>query len=189
MVSNYKGRHLRRPRPKGNPDDYRKPADHPTSYVATEADRRKVRLLAGFGLKQEEICLLLINPRTGSPIHKETLWKHYRLELDIGMVEADAQVAQALFTQCVGRKAEYDDKGNQIRAEVVPNVTAQIYWTKARLGWRENINLNIRGQVAVGTPAELAAMSDKDLDEALRAEISAAQLMLAGKIIEGEVTE
>lgn len=186
MVSN-----LRPRRPRGQDVPLKAPRGRQVFYEPTPEDRRKVKLLAGFGLRHREICLLMINPATGQPIDVGTLMKRYRMELDTGMTEADAQVAQAYFRQCVGARAEYDDKGNVLREEVKASVTAQIFWMKVRLGWRENVdhNVNIRGQIAVGTPAELAAMTDQELNEALRAEIRTAQLMLAGKMIEGEVTE
>jgi hypothetical protein len=50
-----------------------------------------------------------------------TLYKYYRDELDTAMVRANVTMAQALFNNGV--------KSN--------NVTAQIFWLKARAGWVE----------------------------------------------------
>jgi hypothetical protein len=64
---------------------------------------------------QENICSLL------GGITLPTLYKYYREELDTAMVLANATMAQALFDNGV--------KSN--------NVTAQIFWLKARAGWAE----------------------------------------------------
>ncbi len=178
---------MRRPRARGVGDPKHKPPKPRTNtrpgqfppYEPTTKDRQMVKILAGFGLRQEEICLLIVNPSTGRPIAKTTLVDHFRLELDIGMTEADAQVMQSYFRQCVGAPAVYDGQGNIVRKEVEPSVTAQIFWLKARRGWRENINVNVNGAVALGTPQEWAALSDDDLDNAIREEIKSAQLLLA----------
>jgi hypothetical protein len=82
-------------------------------YVPTENHRRQVLTMAGFGIRQEEIARILL-------CDKKTLRKYYRYELDTGMTEANVRVVEALFTNAT--------KHN--------NVAAQIWWTKARMGWR-----------------------------------------------------
>jgi hypothetical protein len=52
-----------------------------------------------------------------------TLRKYFHLELATGGIEANAKVAQSLF-----RQATAQDK---------PNVTAAIFWLKARAGWQD----------------------------------------------------
>jgi adenine deaminase len=64
---------------------------------------------------------LIISPRTNRAIAPKTLREAFRDELDRGMALADYAVANALFTN----------------ATVNNNVTAQIWWTKARMGWKE----------------------------------------------------
>ena len=56
-------------------------------------------------------------------IDAKTLRKHYRVELDTGVVKANIKVAESLF-----RKATGD--GPQ-------SVTAAIFWLKARAHWKE----------------------------------------------------
>ena len=70
--------------------------------------------MAGFGVPQEDIGTFL-------GIDAKTLRKHFRTELDRGMIEANVKVAQTLFTM----------------ATVDKNVAAAIFWMKARAGWRE----------------------------------------------------
>jgi hypothetical protein len=83
-------------------------------YVPTEQQQREVLLLAGYGIRQDEIATLL-------DIAPKTLRKAFRRQLDIGAIEANARVAQALYTNAVKNM----------------NVAAQIWWTKCRMGWRE----------------------------------------------------
>jgi hypothetical protein len=47
-------------------------------------------------LLAQEICQLMISPRTNGPICKETLEKHFRAELDRGMAVADFNVLGCL---------------------------------------------------------------------------------------------
>src|SRR5580692_1020931 len=87
-------------------------------FEPIEDQRRTVRAMAGFGVPQEEIATFL-------EIDAKTLRKHFRLELDRGAIEANVKVAQTLFTM----------------ATVDKNVTAAIFWMKARAGWREKMAL------------------------------------------------
>lgn len=106
-------------------------------FEPTEDQRRQVEAFAAYGIPQEDMCKLLLNPRTGKPIDLKTLHKHFRVELDTGMVRANAKVAESLFRQAVGAAAQYDANGNLIRAEQTPVVSAGIFWAKARMGWKE----------------------------------------------------
>ena len=72
------------------------------------------RAMAGLGLPQEQIALLL-------EIDAKTLRKHLRDELDRGMAEANVKIAQSLFNM----------------ATTGGSVAAAIFWMKARAGWRE----------------------------------------------------
>jgi hypothetical protein len=83
-------------------------------HSPTEEDRRTVKALSGYGVPQEDIAIHM-------DMDAKTLRKHYRRELDRGTIEANAKVAQTLFTM----------------ATVDKNVAAAIFWMKARAGWRE----------------------------------------------------
>ena len=83
-------------------------------HSPTEEDRRTVKALSGYGVPQEDIAIHM-------DMDAKTLRKHYRRELDRGTIEANAKVAQTLFTV----------------ATVDKNVAAAIFWMKARGGWRE----------------------------------------------------
>jgi hypothetical protein len=90
-----------------------------------------------YGIPHEDICRLVINPRTGRPIDDKTLRRHFRYELDTGYVKANAKVAQSLYAQATGG-----------------NVTAAIWWTKARMGWAERVEHSGKG----GGPIDLRTL-------------------------------
>ncbi len=84
-------------------------------HEPTEELRQQVQALASFGVPQEDIALYI-------EVDPKTLRKHYRRELDIGLIHANAQVAQRLFKS----------------ATVDGNVASIIFWLKSRAGWRES---------------------------------------------------
>jgi hypothetical protein len=93
----------------------------PALVDPTEEDRRLVRAMSGFGIPQEQIA-------THLEMDAKTLRKHFRQDLDRGMVEATAKVAQSLFQMATTGK----------------NVAAAIFWMKARAGWREKHEVEVR---------------------------------------------
>jgi hypothetical protein len=97
-------------------------------YQPSEEHRRQVLTMSGFGIQQEEIAKLI-------DCDPKTLRKYYRRELDTGATEANLRVAQSLYNMAVREK--------------VPS--AAIWWTKARMGWREAQDLNVGGN---GQPVE-----------------------------------
>ena len=54
------------------------------AFEPTAKDRETVERVAAFGLPHEDICQLVINPRTGKAISGETLRSAFRKELDRG---------------------------------------------------------------------------------------------------------
>lgn len=86
-------------------------------FVPTPTERKQVETMAGLGLRQPEIALLV---RDG--ISLATLLRHFRRELTRGTAKASSQVAQSLYQQALAG-----------------NTTAAIWWTKARMGWSEKV--------------------------------------------------
>lgn len=101
-------------------------------FEPTEEQKKTVRGMAGYGIPHEGIATIL-------NIDAKTLRKHFRRELDLGSVQANAKVAQSLFNMAT------EDK----------NVAAAIFWLKIRANWREKIDINVTSE-----PREL---SDEDL--------------------------
>lgn len=86
-----------------------------------------VEAMAGFGIPQEEMVKLIINPRTAGPISEVTLLKHFRAELDRGMTNANVRVMNGMFKNATTATAQ-NPGGNPI---------LQIFWAKARMRWRQ----------------------------------------------------
>jgi len=91
-------------------------------FSPSDEQRRTVKALAAVGVPHEAIARHL-------DIDAKTLRKHFRQELDHGMLEANVKVAQTLFTM----------------ATVDRNTAACIFWLKARGGWREKNALDTDG--------------------------------------------
>ena len=84
-------------------------------HKVTDENRKKVEQLAGVGLPQKDIAVLI---EDGIAI--ETLRKYYMRELDLGSAKASAKVGNALFTKCMDG-----------------DTTSLIFWAKTRMGWKE----------------------------------------------------
>ena len=91
-------------------------------FDPTDEQCRTVKALSAVGVPQEAIANYL-------DIDAKTLRKHFRRELDGGMLEANVKVGQTLFSM----------------ATVDRNVAAAIFWMKARGGWREKNMLDTDG--------------------------------------------
>lgn len=124
------------PKPTRKPKRYHKQPG-PKPFEPTAEQRRQVALMAGFGLPQDQIALLVLNPDTGNPINEATLKLRFRHELDLGIAQANLAVAQSLHQMAVGRPVQYDEEGRLIRSELSPNPTSAIFWAKTRMRWRE----------------------------------------------------
>ena len=70
--------------------------------------------MSSYGIPHDDIARVV-------GVTGKTLRKHYRAELDTGHIEANAEVV-----------------GSLIQNAKDGNVTAQIWWTKTRMGWSEN---------------------------------------------------
>ena len=103
-----------------------------TQAVALVTQIEPIGTAAGLGFTQEKIAALL-------GITKPTLEKHFREELDRGMVSVDYQVGSALVDQAL--------KGN---------VNAQAFYLGRRAGWKET-------QVIENKDTRLEVMSDDQI--------------------------
>lgn len=92
----------------------------------SERSRAKVEALVGFGISHTQIADYL-------EITEKTLRKHYPRELATGVTKANEAVVGRLWKAAV-------EEGN---------VSALIFWTKARCGWRERQVHEIEASTAV----------------------------------------
>ena len=86
-----------------------------TAFVVNEAMREKVRYLAGLGVRQDDIAMII-------GCAPKTLRKRLRDELDRGVAEANATISGYLFA-----------------AAKAGNIAAIIFWLKTRANWRERM--------------------------------------------------
>ena len=92
------------------------------TFSPTPEQRNQVEVLAGFGLPQTQIAVLLgCDPKT--------LRKHFESELAVGDAKATAKIAQTLYNKAVGG-----------------DTASLIFWLKARAGWREKHDVEVSGK-------------------------------------------
>lgn len=91
-------------------------------FTPTKEHRAQVLAMTGYGIPQAEIAVML-------EIDNKTLRKYFRRELDTGMTEANVRVAKALWENAVRHN----------------HAGAQIWWTKARMGWKDAQDINVGG--------------------------------------------
>lgn len=115
----------------------------PKHYADDETRRDVIAWVAG-GIPQVAMARLL-------RIDEATLRRCYRPELDGGKAMANAQVVNGLFHNAV----------------VARNVTAQIYWTKTQMGWREQSPYDADNPLVVVNRGE-APVDPKELARGLR---------------------
>ena len=94
------------------------------AHKPTDDTRKSVKAMAAYGIPHEDIAVAI-------DITAKTLRKHYRPELTVGHISANAQVVGSLFKQAIGG-----------------NVTAAIFWTKARMGWSDRGPQPLEGETA-----------------------------------------
>jgi hypothetical protein len=121
-----------------------------TGFAPTKEQQEVVRRAAAF-LREEDIVKLVINPQTNEPISPVTLRKHFRNELDIGHVQANADVAGALFKNATTGTPTYP----------AGNPTAQIFWLKTRGNghWKDKQTIELE------TPP--SEMEEQEIDSAI----------------------
>lgn len=86
-----------------------------------------MEMCAGFGIPEDEIVKLVINPDTKKPISPVTLRKHFRMEIDRGRAMAKFKVIGGLYKNATTATDQYPGG--------IP--TAQIFWLKTQAGWKE----------------------------------------------------
>ena len=84
-------------------------------FKPTDDERKTVELMISVGIPHEGVALVL---RDG--ISDKTLRKHFRREIDTAAIKANAKVGGTMFQQAIGG-----------------NMSAAIWWSKARMNWKE----------------------------------------------------
>lgn len=102
------------------------------AFEPTDAERKQVEALSGYGLPIEQIGALV---RDG--IHVDTLRAHFSSELVSGKSKANAQVGKTLFQKVMAG-----------------DTTAAIWWSKTQMRWAETQKHELTG--ADGAPLEIS---------------------------------
>jgi len=134
--------------------------------IPTPAMREMVYTLAKYGVPLNDIRLRILNPTTSRPISHETLKRHFKEEIDIGIADGNAHLAKVAFQSAVGRAAEYDPDGRVIRGELAPNAAVLNLLLKTRLeygGGTKNISVVHSVGVDHETAKALQELSDDEL--------------------------
>jgi len=115
---------------KRGPNGGARPGAGRPAFVPTDAERKQVEALSGYGLPIEQIAILV---RDG--IHVDTLRAHFAAELVSGKGKANGQVGKTLFQKAMGG-----------------DTAAMIWWSKTQMRWAETQKHEVTG--ADGAPLE-----------------------------------
>lgn len=135
-------------------------------------------MLSAAGYPHERIRRVIRNPNTDKPIDSQTLVRAFRPELEEGKDILTAQVAHNVVRAAVLPSKEK-------RPPTGPEITAAIFWLKARAGFRDRPDpgqfddVQTVGDIDAGP--DLRGMSDADLDAYLNGEMasdSASQMVV-----------
>lgn len=97
-------------------------------FSPTSAQRKLIEQLSACGINIDEMPVFVVSEKTGKHISEPTLRKYFKKEIDQGRLKANAKVANSLYRNAT----ESSDKNPH------GNIIAQIFWLKARAGWRES---------------------------------------------------
>lgn len=116
-----------------------------TPHKPDDKIRKKVESYAAVGIPHEDIAKVI-------GIDKKTLYKYYRPELDTAATKADAAVGGALYSKAIAG-----------------DTTAMIWWSKARMRWKEtktqeNQDLDKDGNPIDPKKIEVVIVEPKDTD-------------------------
>jgi hypothetical protein len=103
------------------------------AFQPTSEQRQNVEVMAGIGIPEEEICLV-VRDRRDKPICRSTLRRHFGKELQTGATKVKAKVGHFMLATILGTRPP--DGVTPIRDERVRGRLGELF-LKARLGWRE----------------------------------------------------
>lgn len=136
----------------------------PHAHKPTDQSRAVVRALVANGAREEDVCNYLKHMLNLPVASRATLAKHYAPELATARSHAQLTVAQGLYKKAVGAPAEFDVRGNKIRDEIKPEVTAQIFYLKAQAGWKDHQTVTIDPDQKP-IPVSIQSLTDRQLEE------------------------
>jgi hypothetical protein len=122
----------------------------PPAHVPTTETRNQVKTMAGYGISQKDIGMMV-------GLGETQLRHHYRVDLSEGLAIANVNIGKSLYDHCVGRPAVFEN-GRMVREELKADRSVAIFLGKSRLGLRETTKV-----VAPGPEAGQLQTIDLDL--------------------------
>ena len=104
-------------------------------FVPTQDQRTQVKIMKALGIREDEICKTITNPRTGKPVAPMTLARAFAPELASGAIELHTLVGNFILCAILGKKPAF---GEAIKSEQV-RMTAAIFYAKTKMGWKETV--------------------------------------------------
>jgi hypothetical protein len=95
-------------------------------FEPSDANRNQVKMMAAVGITQADIASFI-------GISPGALTRHFEEELRLGRIQADMQVGGNLFKMATGSP------------ELKSTIAAAIWWTKARMGWKDTSRIENTG--------------------------------------------
>ena len=118
-------------------------------YEPNDKQRQDVIYLASLGYKPTAIAKMIINEKTNKPISLQTLKKNYSYEMETGKQKVDFEVGKTII--------EAAKSGESLQAS--------IWYSKARMGWSENIDHEVKGDVKVQVIADFGQNDSKHIED------------------------
>tara|TARA_X000001388_G_scaffold25071_2_gene17474 strand:- start:5156 stop:5566 length:411 start_codon:yes stop_codon:yes gene_type:complete len=118
-------------------------------YEPNDKQRQDVIYLASLGYKPTAIAKLIINKKTNKPISLQTLKKNYSYEMKTGKQKVDFEVGKTII--------EAAKSGESLQAS--------IWYSKARMGWSENIDHEVKGDVKIQVIADFGQNDPKHIED------------------------
>lgn len=124
--------------------------------LITDEQREQIETLAGLGVKQEDIASVMKIPLI-------TLRRRCAEEMTNGVIKANSNAVKSLYQNVISG-----------------NVTAQIYWTKARMGWVDTNRTELVGKDGKDLiPAPVAHINlDKLTSEQIEAQLARTERLI-----------
>jgi hypothetical protein len=114
------------------------------AFEPTDAERKQVEAMSGYGLPIEQIAVLV---RGG--IDTDTLRKHFATELVAGKAKANSGVGRTLFQKAMGG-----------------DTAAMIWWSKSQMRWAETQKHEHTG--TDGAPIEIKKIERVIVDQSMQ---------------------
>ena len=85
-------------------------------FVPTQDQRTQVKIMKALGIREDEICKTITNPRTGKPVAPMTLARAFAPELASGAIELHTLVGNFILCAILGKKPAFGEESKASRS-------------------------------------------------------------------------